>query len=705
MNENKIYKCKTCDKCYTEPSGRSKHYNNYPDHRNCQVNQDMSELYEENQLQRKRIHDLEDELELLKQKYFQCQTELATSKQKFEKAHLALYNKPICEKVSSFSQAWGNKLNQFCSQKTKDFWNATWHSYTKENVEITVETANSFLSKLKCKASTRNKKKKVLETTLSLFLDENVKLKFFAPELPKPKHILSNEEVLDFLEYLRWQVDLNKKTCSRYVAYFFLCACLIKYGMRFWELSGLLPKSVNQADGHIIVMDSKNKYRPKKYKLSKNILDYIASEGNKKHDNEAIFGADAKTIARLMKVSPIFQAVDTKKYSLGPHCFRVTKFNQSFNDSFQAALEETKQVSLHGSRASLLHYVGKKFENPVVDRCLTNLEDIGKIVHTSTVIPDLEANFRHSVEYKNATLKYDIDICSDCYHIINENAIGCGKCQNKFHQQCRFTLEPTLCQSCYYLSKYGYKLRLHLMEVTSTCRFCQKKDTSLCSTCNKKMKLRIPKKDMKKLVDANKFSAPVSYNPAYCLQSLEDALKKQGLAFYKDLHYFNHENDNNASNAPQYIAISVKNREMIVKSPIPPVAVTHEKNMGYVAFAVAPIPKNTYICQYLGDAYLEKDVPQIYNDSKIMMLDAGTTRKNLIICHINGANLAKYISGYYDDNLCNIYVHTYAIDNKISLCIFTSEDIEENEILYYNYGGTADMSDYVYKKFITKAGE
>ena len=115
------------------------------------------------------------------------------------------------------------------------------------------------------------------------------------------------------------------------------------------------------------------------------------------------------------------------------------------------------------------------------------------------------------------------------------------------------------------------------------------------------------------------------------------------------------------------------------------------------------IQKNTLLCEYAGNVItLQEYYKKIRNkeieknDSIMDLIITPFSETTLIICPYNCANLGRFFSGVNNKNKIseakiNVGSAKVLIDGSVHILLFTSKNIKEGEILYYNYNGDANL--------------
>jgi hypothetical protein len=134
--------------------------------------------------------------------------------------------------------------------------------------------------------------------------------------------------------------------------------------------------------------------------------------------------------------------------------------------------------------------------------------------------------------------------------------------------------------------------------------------------------------------------------------------------------------------------VTALEKSIILKShnTFPPLKVVEiEKLGGYAIAATDLILEKTFLMEYLGIVRKSSDIDEKKDD--IFLLKT-TTKNKSQLCIDPGrfCNLARYISGYPEEEKCNVAAVRRAMGNIEHIYLFSKKMIKKNEILYYNYG-------------------
>lgn len=712
MNVNKKYKCHECDKVYAEPSGRSKHYKSLPSHRPVMITQYSEENSNVNLVKQNSelIIDnlqLEHQVNLLTKKCKDMEQSHIQMNNKTEVLHQLYFGTLPCnnDNDNKFEILWERKLGRFKSIKTRKFWHITWENYSKNCGNIDENSANKYLKSMHGNPSTIIKKKYIIEKGLKMYTGNvNIFLNEIQnSEIPKPKYRFSEQEISHFLEYIRWKADVDTIIQHKYREHFFFCASLAKYGMRLWELASLKVKRIYEDECSIVTVDTKNNNKPKKYVVSTNILTFLLELAKLKNQDDKVF-SNTKSIGtiirRIMISCPLLKHIDQNKFAVGAHCLRVSVFNQQFETIFNKANRKTKQLSQHESESSLKHYIKYSFANEAIDKCLTDIDFLGKKSPRNPLELDketLDENFRLSCLFRRGNPNEEHAICAACYIIITPYYISCSVCKDKFHPECHYN-NKLICFTCDYFSESGFTVRSFLANINIICRICNEPGVSFCKTCINNARLKIIKvkrvKSKKDIIRLIKPEVNDKLKKDY-YESLGRALSKQNLLLYEELKY--HECSINVGFNSELCYPNPNNKKIIEARPCAPVMIGWHAELGLTVYATNFIKKFSYIAEYIGDVYVERNVISDECD-KFMLSNVGCSSKNLVICPNKGANLGKYVQCYYDKSMCNVATCVYNVDGKCRAIMYCTKDIVVDEILYCDIG-IMEVKKYRYIKF------
>ena len=139
------------------------------------------------------------------------------------------------------------------------------------------------------------------------------------------------------------------------------------------------------------------------------------------------------------------------------------------------------------------------------------------------------------------------------------------------------------------------------------------------------------------------------------------------------------------------------------------ITIKKDEKQGNVVIANTYIQENILLCEYTGnvitlqDYYKKLKNKEIEkNDSIMDLVITPFSETSLIICPYSYANLGRFFSGVNNKNKIseakiNVNSVKVLIDGSVHILLFTSKNIKEGEILYYNYNG--DGNSYPTDKF------
>lgn len=138
------------------------------------------------------------------------------------------------------------------------------------------------------------------------------------------------------------------------------------------------------------------------------------------------------------------------------------------------------------------------------------------------------------------------------------------------------------------------------------------------------------------------------------------------------------------------IDMFVKYKENVSNGVYPPIEVVYDENIGFLVKAVAKIPKQTIITEYIGAVHTLIECENSSSDSLMTLLHTGEEKTSLAIDPSRVGNLARFFSGV--NNLhrlrtknTNMRTRRLVVDGKCRIVFFTCKDVMEGEILHYDY--------------------
>lgn len=676
--------CNYCKKLYKDRSGLFRHFKKHKLHQTSREssNETLENLYEQ-------INATKKDFNLLKIKYVELQEEnnilkvrLNEMQKKISDSHQMIYDLPLCNsKTLTFDQAWKKRIKNF-SPPTQNYWTNTMKKYMNDNENISEENANSYIALLIGNPSSIIMIKKIIQASLRIYFSDpglalaNVNL-FINP---KKKYIFIPENLNNFLEYMRWTADLSKK--SKHYEYFMICFMLAKYGMRANEIIKIKVNMLYPTE--IITSETKNKNKAKTFMISEILICFLNKLAENKTQNEYVFNeirSTCATIRRIMQQSPILKHVNIKKWAVGLHCLRVSLYDRTFIDAFTKAQNKTKNVSQHKSQSSLSHYVSYQHVNNTIDNCIDNIHLIGTSVlqgffklddDISDKIFDISCNYKQFWRIKD-------DICSGCYLLITDEMMNnCNVCNDKYHIKCH-TNNKITCYDCDYVSDEGYMVRPFLKKIIHKCSICGKIGKIICEVCIEielsKLSCDACPIDRCRLQFSN-----VIYDKKiidFCDGTLKDALLKENVVYLCEPNYLNSNKKFRATNLHE-IRNDIEAKIKINNSPVF-VDLVNEK---HVARALADIPINTIICEYVGDVYKFRNAPfgLILKDS--LVINCNSSHKNTLIYSGRGSNMTKFILKSKNEEECNVFLRKYKSDLRTLIIVISKRKIYSKEILY-----------------------
>ena len=277
-------------------------------------------------------------------------------------------------------------------------------------------------------------------------------------------------------------------------------------------------------------------------------------------------------------------------------------------------------------------------------------------------------------------------ICAICFKIdnkIDENDkdrfTKCDECENIIHKECIKKTECTCKTKAFFENKI---------------------------TCFKIInKIIYEKYGIKKKKKLNLILPPNSKN--FNIVGLLEKVKE--LKFNDNLSY---EIDERLHNLTEYDNIELKEEDKKIyyelknltkKGDYNYITIKKDEKQGNVVIANTYIQENTLLCEYTGnvitlqDYYKKLKNKEIEkNDSIMDLVITPFSETSLIICPYSYANLGRFFSGVNNKNKIseakiNVNSVKVLIDGSVHILLFTSENIEKGEILYYNYNADANL--------------
>jgi len=224
--------------------------------------------------------------------------------------------------------------------------------------------------------------KKIYSKDISEYLPNKVK---FQNLKIKPKYAMTTDEIKALLKE---QInDLQN---------FLSCYILIFSGCRVHSLSMLEPR--NYKDGVFEMFDYKTQKRLE-FVLSNNMREIMDSYFRRNFKKPFLFFSQddldmssedlvtkrgkflAMKMRKVIKNSKIFEKVDTKNVSLGPHIFRTSKVHQCMSQFKDLALKECRKSIGHSDFSSAINYYLPK--NSEVPLFTDLIEEIDNLIQTN----------------------------------------------------------------------------------------------------------------------------------------------------------------------------------------------------------------------------------------------------------------------------------------------------------------------------------
>ena len=245
-----------------------------------------------------------------------------------------------------------------------------WNLYTKwlrrNNRTVSADSANTYISSLKCRASTQRKKHNTLQLLLQHLIDRNVRLNKFRMRISyAPKKPLSDKELNDYLEEQRL---INTED-------YIIQLLMSTYGLRINTAALLKIKDLeflhaaSDEERMIHLPDSKVKNRRLEkitLQLETLLTNFIKGDTNQdnyvfyrqgKHKQRKFRAQDlCMRINRKIRDSKVLKKIDNYKYT--SHMFRKTKAYNMYKHANER-LKEQIRSSIGQSQGSMAleHYI------------------------------------------------------------------------------------------------------------------------------------------------------------------------------------------------------------------------------------------------------------------------------------------------------------------------------------------------------------
>jgi hypothetical protein len=264
------------------------------------------------------------------------------------------------EKIKMMHIAESTKRNYLVEFRLYETW------MRRNSKTMDADSANLYLSSLKCRTSTLKKKQTIMQTILRLVYDPSVRLNMVKRKVQfKPKYSLSQTEVDDYLEEQRGDIE-----------FYIIQKLLIKFGLRVNTPALLKIKHLLflfQDDLQILLPDLKNKQvRCEEIDsvFADEITEYINEAGISQNEGEEYLflrDLDSQTeeyraqrlcflVNRRIKESEVLLKNPNFKYS--SHMFRKTKANVFFQEGLKELKERTRRLIGHTSGSTAIeHYL------------------------------------------------------------------------------------------------------------------------------------------------------------------------------------------------------------------------------------------------------------------------------------------------------------------------------------------------------------
>lgn len=703
---NNPRKCDTCGLSYSHSSSFSRHMQNC-EKKTLDVSMDLTSALEE-------IKKLREENQNLKEKLNETEAKLAEALNRMSEAHNKLYGKAIClSDENNFNRKFDNLKRRCRKLRHKKLYEKMYKIVRKNQFDC--DKVYSFIDNWKSKktgcnlkGSTKMAYLKVAQRIIRL-VEPDAYIQKPLENLRKNKIKLGHLDMRNFLSFLWHYVDLNFS--PKNLRFYVWALGLASYGCRGTEFSEITrdkirldPILINKKECKIYIISIKDKQKAQKdIKITEEYYDVLKFIIDNNENKEATIFGDSKSFQKLMwrKMKEFFgEKVGKEWAAVGMHSLRKHIFNNAVVEDVIAELEKLCNFSHHKTYHTLEFYKDAKvIFYPVAEENLKFISLLGKKRprDPNEIDPKLKKeHFEISKRYFKSNFQKlkEQNICCECFLPVVKNFTSCSSCDNKFHTKCE-TRFDNLCKYCYYITAEGHKLT-ELLPKTN-CTVCGSKD-KICEKCFDECRKLYDCEDLE-LKETVKLKNPkVSQNNIDIgKKSLHSALNAKKLVLCNDYVYIDCEN--NVSEALLSIETSKGNAKIIESDYFPSVEVKYDEQMGYVVVATEDIPKNTFICKYLGDVYKHTEA-RANNDSQLTLLDCGIKQNNLVICPEYHANLGRFLSGCKDKKKCNVEVKTVEINGKLTVIMFANRLIKKGQLLYWNYGPDYPMEDFTYKEYL-----
>lgn len=654
----------------------------------------LTELLDEN-------NKLKQELQELRLKYDAMFLNYSKQITALNKLHNDVWGKDC---VETLKMSFEDYIEDFSEQK-KLLYKKEWENFMKKKNGFSKASVKEYigflLNKKKLMVSTVSKKygilKNIFQNCYGVSLPEISQLKLI--DYVKEKYHLSEKEIYEFLEFLRNKCELGLLNKG----YLLFCSILFCYGMRPAELFRVNTQSFSSYGISVKLLDYKAS-RFKDIKLFDFHHKYLKELCKDLDKDEPIFGylgnwSTVKTRIRRLMIEYFgptkVDEIQRSNKAIGVYCCRKTCLNESFIKAYSKAKTTVRSLSKHRSIKSLNHYIKISYRKPIALESLSNYNMLGR-KRNRIFLDSAETNFKLSQKYLQ-NVKEEKKMCSFCKLIIFDNFIKCETCNDYLHTACNLIGKSNKCIRCYFLY-VDYKVYLSINK--SQCLHCKinigkNPKNIICCDCLNKISIFKPGNRIK--VEETKISGyakAINSQTAWFKSTLTTALEKQNLKLTTENVCCKNKCTCLTINNALYFSKmkeSTKSYYLSMKKNVPPLAVAFsEKLGGYFVFATAKIEKNTMITEYLGDVFDVTETIFDQNDSHMYIINGGCSDNSKVIIPKNFANIAKFISGAKEEKHANIKSQSmYTNDDKINhIILYSIENIEPGDILYYLYHGT-----------------
>lgn len=130
----------------------------------------------------------------------------------------------------------------------------------------------------------------------------------------------------------------------------------------------------------------------------------------------------------------------------------------------------------------------------------------------------------------------------------------------------------------------------------------------------------------------------------------------------------------------------------------PPVEIVYDSSIGFMVRALAKMKRHTIVTEYVGQVTTVDKIGSTSSDSLMNLLQTGDDETSLIIDPSRVGNMARFFSGINNrknmsKKKANIRTRRFALGGRCRVVLFTAKDIQEGEILHYDYNAGIEGKD------------